>query len=1429
MPKLTYNWKRFWCPNTGQIIYDDRGFLNDPESEYGRLTNPDVVPFSAISDIPCLVLLGEAGIGKTTAIEQEYQQLKTCLSQTDDICLWFRLGDYSSDEALCNHIFRNNHFQAWIDGTHKLYLFLDSLDEGLLSIKILVRILKREIEKIHGDRLYFRITCRTADWPNSLEDKLKEKWNETNVGIYELAPLRQIDVLEAAQKNNISSDEFLQELINREAIPLALNPITLKFLLDTYRKDGQFPGTKKELYEKGCLQLCTEVNLDRDEAGFTGELTAKQRLIMAGRIAALTIFANRSAVWKNPELGKIPNSDIAIQDLLVGEESIDDQSTEVNKNCIKEVLSITGLFSSRGTHRMGFAHQTYAEFLAAWYLVQHQVPLVQVMSLLVAPGDPDRKLVPQLHETAAWLASMRTDIFEKIISTDPNVLLRSDIPKNSEIKAAIVTQLLQQYEEEKLLNYPDSYKYQGYKKLFYPTLHEELRPYIQDCQKKFDSRYEAITIASSCEIKDLQDDLVNLALNSSQPILLRVNAARAVCSVGNKNTKLKLKPLVIREIEEDKDDRLKGCILKALWPDCITAQELFSFITTPKRKTITGSYQIFFKYELVSNLQPTDLVIALNWVEQRGVRYFTHPFEELADAILLKAWEHFDIPGVAEAFAKIALIQWKEYKDIITNDKPRDQFKSFVIRDSQKRYTLIEKIIELLTNRETDSESLKNIETDSLLMLIHLREELVLDGDVLWMLTKINKNESETKQKKWSILIERSFDRQNAKEIDAILTATQINHVLREEFASYFEAIELSSDQAAKMKTYYKQMHDRENRSKNQPILEPSPTEQVTLLLKQLELGDLSAWWKLNLEMTLNQNSQYYNNELESDLTKLPGWQEANPETQQRIISGAQKYIQEQVKVTTDWIGTNQYDRPALAGCKAFQLLLKESPDLLNSISPAIWQRWAPVIIAYSHYDPMEPDYLELVKLAYRHAASEAVDTIIYLIDCQNKQLEDIFITRNLDRCWDEHLKTRLLEKAQDTALKPKSMGSLLEELIQQDFNEAREYAKSIISLMSLPSLIDETQRQKSLIAAKLLIQYADSSSWLAVWSAIQDNTDFGRQVIEDVAYYHSRSLDLNLTEKQLADFYIWLVRQYPHKEDSVDGNVGFIHNLKDVRQRIAYFRDSILTQLREKGTLASCLEIQRLVQELPELTWLKQVLLHAQNIRRHKDWCPPTTSAILQLVKNSEKRLVQDGNQLLDVLVEALQDLELELQGETPAVIDIWNDVSLNSKKPIYRPKGENNFSNHVKRFLDRTLKPRGAIVNREVELRAKMGSKEVGSPGERTDIHVDAVIRTSNGQVFDCITAIIEVKGCWHDDLSHAMETQLVNRYLKDNTCQHGLYLVGWFDCPQWDDKDSRKKKSPKISLEQARNKFNQQAEQLSKKNNVQVRAFVLNAALR
>jgi hypothetical protein len=75
--------------------------------------------------------------------------------------------------------------------------------------------------------------------------------------------------------------------------------------------------------------------------------------------------------------------------------------------------------------------------------------------------------------------------------------------------------------------------------------------------------------------------------------------------------------------------------------------------------------------------------------------------------------------------------------------------------------------------------------------------------------------------------------------------------------------------------------------------------------------------------------------------------------------------------------------------------------------------------------------------------------------------------------------------------------------------------------------------------------------------------------------------------------------------------------------------------------------------------------------------------------------------------------------------------------------------------------------------------------------------------------------------------MQSQLVDRYLRDNQCRCGLYLVGWFMCDAWDESDDRKKAVPAMTIEKARQYFSDQAANLSQ-NDLQIRSYVLDSRL-
>jgi predicted NACHT family NTPase len=1136
-----------------------------------------------------------------------------------------------------------------------------------------------------------------------------------------------------------------------------------------------------------------------------GNLSADERLVVAARIAATIVFANRYAVWTGIDRGDVPEADIPVSELSIGVESISGRIVCVDQAAIEEALS-TGLFSSRGLHRMGFAHQTFAEFLAAWYVTERNLTPGQRRSLIVHSGDPDQKIVPQLHETAAWLASMDAEIFRDITRRDPEVLFRSDVATaDIEDRRALVDALLALYREERALDL-DLDRRRRYGKLAHPDLPGQLRPVICDTGQGPIVRRVAIDVAEACRLSVLVEDLVRIALDQSEPHHTRVQAACAVWRIGDATAREQLLPLARGEAGDDSDDQLKGCALRALWPDHLSARELFSLLKPPRRTLFLGTYQAFLLGDLLPHLLPADLPWALRWItEQQAYGRLPDAFGGPADAIMLQGWGHLDDRGVLVSFARAAVMRLKQHDHLVGGEE-RAEFVRCFGEEREKRLRLLEAMVTVLIRLDVDP-----------LYLLIADVPLVTPDDIPWLIRRLQRTRSRRLQQVWAGLIERVFIRSDPTRMDMILEACKDNEALRDAFSWLLTPVRLDSPEAERMRADYNRMREYEARSQARPLVEPPPAVRIVQQLDSFEAGDLDAWWRLNREMTLRPDSTHYGGELESDLTTLPGWQAADEATQLRIIRAAHTYLLQQMDVPTAWLDTNAVEPGAFAGYRAFRLLAGEAPELLAQIQGPLWERWAPILLGYpTASDGRERDIQRLlVGLAYGHAPAAIVETLMRLIDKEDNEEGPLWIMNRVRECWDEHLANAILLKAQDESLKPENMATLLAELIDHNAAEALAYAGSLVTSPLPP---DEAARRRALNAAFVLLTHAPDGGWPVVRAAMQEDRELGSQLVTRAAGDPANTVFPRLREDGLADLYLWLVEQFPPADDPPQTEGG---HWVGPREHVAWWRDGIARHLADRSTPEAVRALRRLVRERPELEGLKWTLLSAEANTRRRTWVPPRPDAILKLALDRQARLVQNGDELLDVLLEALQRLQEKLHGETPAIRDIWDRLP----KGRLRPIGENEFSDYVKRFLDDDLRQKGIVVNREVVIRARFGS----ASGERTDIHVDAISKNAHGEVYDTITAVIEVKGCWHPELDHAMKSQLADRYLADNHYRHGLYLIGWFNCDDWDPDDSRRGDAPQLTLEEADAKYSAQAAELSDEQTVSIRVFVMDTALR
>ena len=650
---MIYPWKRFWGKSGSAFLFGPNGYLRDPEDLY--TLNPDVFPLDEVVDLPCIVLLGEPGIGKSNGLENERKNIEETISATSGRLLWVDLKEYGNGEGdrLVRDLFESNEFTSWLSGDHALHVFLDSLDECRIYMPNVVNLLRANLRK-HAqqtDKLRFRIACRTADWPLSLQELCEELWGKESVGVFELAPLRYGDVVVAAQSERLDASVFMEAVAQKSAQPLASKPITLQMLMSIFKKGGGFPSTQEEVYKQGLELLCAEPSDSRRDSGeqsAVGHLSAQKRFAIASRIAATVVFGGKAAVFTGSKKWEASPEDVPISELVGDQENDLDTAFTVDEPSVQEVLK-TGVFSGRGSQRLGFAHQTYAEFLAARYAVARSLDLTQKLSLVTS--STEGRVVPQLSETAAWMAGMDAEVFSALLDRDPQVLHHSDVAKlDDSSKSRYVAALLKMTEEVKTNDFEfDSRRLYG--ELDHPGLAAQLKPYICDKGKNRVVRRIATDIAESCEVTSLQNTLADVALDPSEDARVRSLAACALARIGDLDVRARLKPLMWTTEAEDPDEEIKGCALKGLWPDVINAEDLFQNLNHPRKATWYGAYKAFYNSGFHTHLRAEDLPVALNWIKDKfdssGERF---GFRALMLKILTKAAHHLDTPAVFDVF-----------------------------------------------------------------------------------------------------------------------------------------------------------------------------------------------------------------------------------------------------------------------------------------------------------------------------------------------------------------------------------------------------------------------------------------------------------------------------------------------------------------------------------------------------------------------------------------------------------------------------------------------------------------------------------------------------------------------------------------------------------------------------------------------------------
>ena len=1382
-------WTRFWYPSDKEPYFNPQGYLIDPEIEFS--SNSYLIKDLLNLKENCIILLGEPGIGKTIAMEKYKKDLGQILNNTENKILYVNLRSVGNEIHFKNSLFDNTIFQEWINGNYKLYLLLDSFDECFLRAGVISGLLVDSLKNYHTERLYLRIVCRTGFWPISLQDELLKIFGNGNVLNYILAPLRKRDIESAAEyeiqrSELISPSDFIRKIEDVELVPFATKPITLKALIKQYKRSGILSASKEELYKSYCLYLCEETNQMRRDENLAIEYTPQQKYIVAARCAALCIFSGKIGIWIAPEIEGIAEEYIHQSILRQGQEIASDQGFDISDDCITETLA-GGLFNSLSP-RCNWAHWSFLEFLAADYINQKEIPLAQLLSLIKNPID--RKIIPQLRGVVAWLCSFNIDLYQNIIEQEPEILLQSDLTLFSDNeKETIFSAILNNYENSSIqirfFNLASQFK-----RLNHFNLANQIQEYIINPNNSKNAKRFAIRVAEECKLNTLAPSFIGLILNEEEHIKTRITAGHALETFSYTyeiDGIEELIPIALLDEPSNDDYDLKGLCLNILWPQFIGLNELLDHLPEPIHG-YGGSYFRFLIQNFIERLTDTELENLLRWFRENSSRFSEFSiFHKILEQTLVKSLSFINnneiFTALAQTLCTLVINGYYSRRESST----KQPFQTKLIQNQGVRRELLKKVIQGLPN-----------EVNLLIQLIDFSQiqgyisviqrprlfELMEQNDLEWLVEEFKISNDDNYNQKLAFYIFRILPR-NSEGYNLACTLYHNYPIFRQYFLSWFGPIELESDIARRMREEYEREQSLEQRlsqleqERNPPQLEPPPHERINDCLENIEQGNMDYWWRLNMEMTLTSNSRNYGNELNPNLIALPGWNQSSIDIQGRIITAAKRYILEGEPNDESWLGTNNIYRPAYAGYRALRLIYENDPEFIESLTIEIWQKWISIILLFkfsifdsNNLDHEEEIRSELLRISYPYANEQLINALSREIDYEDENISNISVLNNVEKIYDISIGNALQNIVQEMNLAPNSYGEILEFLLSHDFQPIRVQLNLILTD---PLLRAGQEREFTIRAGRAVMIYSPEDFWDTIYALIQNDVEWGRELIKQVANSEkfSKQTFEKYNEDQLSNLYIWVHNQYPYEADrDLTGGVRFL-NQNDF---ISSWRDEILNYLESKGTYESVSAIQKIIRNIPQIReQLNYRLLRAQEFARMKTWEPPKPQEIYELFQNSTSRLIQSGENLLDILIESIQRLEDKLQGRhdyTPGAISLWDY----REHRLFRPKYEEDFSDYVKNHLQDDLN--NIIIHREVQIDQR----------NRPDLFVNIVNVNALHRENRIISAVIEVKGSWHQEISTAMSFQLYEQYMIPRALPYGLYLVGWFRSQYWDPDDTR-----------------------------------------
>jgi hypothetical protein len=1276
---------------------DGHGFLesDQPRPWYTEIA-PAPLELDALVGWPdSFVLLAPDGAGKSTALR--------LLQKSEPGSRWVDLNHFDLGDL-----------RTELDrfATPAATVYIDGVDIGLLYEPRFAALLADRLRDPGLSGVRWRFGCRPASWSSQLESALAVHLASAGNGTkqaepcpaFALLPLARDAAKQLAASVTDEPERFIEALSVARLGRLAGHPGRLTAVAAHWREGRTLPATHAEALEFEVKRLLVDTNADLR----LQSLNEDRKAVIAARLGAFTIFC-RADRYSSDDLTE---SSVANISALPFEAEPAEPGIEYPPNHYRAVLG-SALFDRGPDGAIGFAHQQYAEFLAARYLVERQTPPAKIRMLLGVQNDGT--LPRAMTATAAWIAALQPDLTHSIIVDNATAFVQSqvDLPSD-ELRRDIVDRILTIAADDDV----EVLFGQSCANLEHPGLESQLLHYLDEEPATAEQLWWIANLAEDGAASGVCAKLEPHLYSSDGPVFARRAAACTIGAIGTPEQRLAMAGLLHLPDTEDPDDDLLAAAIEALYPEMLSTEDLLAALRPRRNRNYVGPYLLQLS-SLPQRIPPPDLATAIDWASNHAADD-KWGFGQLVAKLVDTAWSspHRSdlIPDIAKLIAASADREhWG--RTPLGTEPPWEKDP-----DPQQRRQLLLAVLAV-------------IEDDHSYRLHHLG--LFTADDPLWAIA-ILPDLQEPARSLLARWVAHSGQDPPLVLIEAVLSLPE-NHPAHAPTAFWREPVPIDCHIA------------QEHRERLAQDAAAAARKAVYLAQRKASALDAVAaaapdpdqWWRILLRLLGTERRTDW---LLFDITAHEGWEELDTATQEQILDIGCTYLETHDLDPAAWIGADSIHPelvlPDWSGVFLLATLARHWPDRLDRLEPGTWDRWAPAIIEAwdpetAERNPIRRDLMDRIPGSAHGAFAEALWAHLEAFEAAERPRAHTVSLEWATAQVAAELGSRLVAGRYSNQLGL----DLFDLLAEQNPTEAINACRRLLAAPDPPLRMRAAHHLASLAPVDMLGRLLTGE-----WT--------NQELYAFLPHIDPRALapdELGLLARFMLD-------RFPIADDPPwrGGWVGEENGEDTLRARAR-----CLEHLADRGLTEILLRLHH-DRDSVETSFLKLMTRRARGSKADLAVNPLRPSALLRLLDQRDARIMRSPDDLQSALLDQLEVIQHELR-TTGLYRDIWNQ-----SKARGTPKSEDSISDWLQRQLHLRFN-RPIFIDREVQVKRP---SEHGI-GTRIDLTSSTMSDTRSRET---IRVIVEAKLVDNKEVNTAMREQLYTKYLDPLQLNHGLYLVFW-----------------------------------------------------